>query len=215
MTDLTQNLVFTDDDVVEDVFRMLEGEVVGIKRGALKLDTGKVLLNEEHGGLGWVAVHMGVNQDVVSDIADGNEPFFTVNFPTPIDLVGTGQAHGRVGACVGLGDGIGITAFALASRDQVLLLLRLSGETHRVGGVPERIPDGAGGLAQLFVEEGLLEDTEALAAVCFAVVRRVEAPFQRGIDDFLVGFATDAVVLFTLHLMREQNLLDEFFGFSL
>src|SRR5699024_1643837 len=140
-------------------------------------------------------------------------PLLALDLPAAGYLVGTGHALARVGTGIGLGDRVGVTALALTGRNQVFLLLLGGGKAHRVGRVPERIPDGTGGLAQLLVEQGLLKNGETLATVFLAVVGSVEAPVQCRLDDLLVGFTADTVVNLAFHLMRVQDLLDEILGF--
>ena len=124
---------------------MLECKVVGELRGALNAYARGVLLYEEYGRLVRVAVDVGVNQQVVSDVTNGHVPLLAVDLVATVTLNSGGLAHGRVRTSVRLRDCICIAALALTGRDQVLFDLLLGAELHRERRLRNSVPDSAGG----------------------------------------------------------------------
>ena len=147
LTDLTQNLVVTDDHIVENEFWMLKGKAMGVHRCPLNLDTGQILINKENCGLRWITVHVGMDQNVVRDITDRNEPLLAVYFPATLDFIRTGLTLIRIGPCIGLGDGIGVSTASLTGRNQVFSFLFRGGKSHRIRGIPQSIPNRSSRLA--------------------------------------------------------------------
>ena len=90
---------------------------MGVHRCPLNLDTGQILINKENRGFRWVAVYVGMDQNIIGDITDRNEPLFTIYFPASFDFVRSGLTLVRIGPRIGLGDGIGVSAKSLAGWD--------------------------------------------------------------------------------------------------
>lgn len=181
---------------------MLESEVVGELGSTLDLYAGGVLLHEEDGSLVGIAVQVGVDQQEVSDVADGNIPLLTVDLVAAIALDSGGLALSGVRTGVSLGDGVSVTTLALAGGDQILIDLLLRTEFHGERGLGNGVPDSAGGHTQLLADEHLLKQGHALAAVLLAVVGGVEAPVLNFLGNLLVGLRSDAVVLLALPSRR-------------
>ena len=94
LADLAQDLVVADPDVLEREDRMLEHEGVHVLRRPNEPYAGRVLVDEEDRGLRGVAVHVGVDQEEVGDVAARHVPLLAVQDPV-VAVAPRGRLHHR------------------------------------------------------------------------------------------------------------------------
>ncbi len=148
----------------------------------------------------------------IGDVAMRDEPFLAGQHPAPVAARRRRAHAARVGTGALLGDGEAIKALAAAARQQVARALRRRAVLQRDRGLPRRAPNAAGRLAELLVDQHLLEQAEPLPAVLARMVDRVEPGGENLAVDRRENRLRQVAVLLDRHLVREELRLGEFAG---
>ena len=174
LADLAEHRVLADDDVLEAELGVLVHERVHVARRAEHGDAGSVLVDEEEGGRALGQDH-GQHDQVVGDVADGDEPLLAVQAVPAVDALGRGLYGARIGAGVGLGHRHAVAPLAPNPRQQVALALGVVAGPQRVGRPPDHVPERVRQLAELLLHDDLVEHAQALSAPLGRHVDRVQA----------------------------------------
>src|SRR5207344_247656 len=108
-------------------------------------------------------------------VARRDVPLRAIDHPGVAVAPSRGADHRGVRTSVLLGDRIRVAALAPARREEVPLPLVRGGVREWDRRPPRDIPEPAGGLAPLLLNQDLSEQVEALTSVVLRVVDRVEA----------------------------------------
>ena len=166
---------------VEAELRVAIDEGVGVVGVADDRQTRRVVVDEEERRPTLFALDgQGVEDHEVAVVGPGHEPLLAVEHP----LAGGRVTHGgrldraSVGPGAGLGDGIAARALAAQARLEVAPALLRIAVHEDVVGIGHEGPQAAGHLAVLLVDDDLLGDRPALAAV----LARERATREPGLD---------------------------------
>ena len=202
-----------DPHVLEDELRVPVGEGVHVVRIVLDPDAGHVVVDEEERREVAIAVDdVGVEDHEVGVVGAGDEPLLAVEHV----LAGRRIADGgradrpRIGASAVLGDGVAARALAAHGRVEVAAsLVRVRVDQHVVRPRDVR-PEATRRLAELLVDEDLVEHGPALAAELHGEVAAVEARLDGRAPDRITPVPRDLPVrALELELLRLQHVLDE------
>ena len=212
IADLAEHLVVGHPHALEREDRVLEHERVHVRGGAHEPDARRVLVDQEHGGLRGVAVDVHVQLEEVGDVARGHVPLLAVDHPVVAVAPRGGRDHRRVGAGAFLRDRVGVAPLSADRRAQVPLLLCLGAALQGDRRAPREVPERAGRVPPLLLDQHLLEGVEPLPAVLDGVVDAVEVPVEDRAFGGGVALGREAVVRLALVLEGHQYLLGEVAG---
>ena len=199
-----QHRVFGDRDVGEGELGVLVDEGVHEARHPGHLDARCVLVDEEEGRLP-VGARRGEDDHEVGVVADGDEPLLAVEQPAIGGLGRGGRQVLRVGARTGFGHRVAVAALAADDGFEVARALCGGAEAQGVGGAPHGVPQGAGELPQLLLDDGLFQDGEPGAAPLLRHVDGLQATGEDGLADLGVCLLREAVVLLAVDFVRGEG----------
>ena len=154
-------------DIAQDELRVAVGERVGVVGVVLHDDAGRVVVHEKERRESPVAVgHHAMEDHEIGVVRPGDEPLLAVEAVVPARRVTDRGGAERSGVRAGLVLGDRVAPRALAAQARVEVAPPLVGvrmEQDVVGARDVR-PQAARGLAELLVDEDLLEDRPALTA---------------------------------------------------
>ena len=182
---------------------------MGVLRGPDEPHAWRVLVDQEDGRLGGVAVDVGVHQEEVGDVAARHVPLLALEHPSVAVAPSGRRDHRHIRPGTLLGDRVRVPPFTPARRPQEPLLLLLGPRGERDRGTPRDVPEGVRDAAPLLLDEHHLEGVEALAAVLDGVVDRREPVVDHRLLRRRRAPRGQAVVLLTLELQWLQGLVGE------
>ncbi len=173
--DLAQHGLRPDVHVLEGELGMLVDERVRVAGNVGDLHARGVDIDEEH-RRGVLGLHVCQHDQIVGDVAHGDEPLLPVDHVAAV-AVGRrgGQSRREVRSGTGFRDRDRVATVAARTRDQVALTLLGRRVRERVGRAPHGVPQRVGELAELVLDHHLLEDGQARAAELGRRVDRLQA----------------------------------------
>ena len=180
-------------DVGQDELRVAVGEGVHVRRVVGEGDARRVVVDEEQRWPALLAIdHVAVEDHEIGVGRAGHEPFLAVEDVVARRAVVHGgrfeRASIRPGA--GLGDGVAAVALAAQARFEVAAPLVGVAMDQRVVAARDEAPEAARHLAELLVDQDLLEQRPALAADLLREAAAVEA----GVDGLRLDVSGDVGV---------------------
>ncbi len=168
-------------DVVEDELRVAVGERVHVVRVVLQRHARRVVIDEEERRQPFVAVdHDAVENHEIGVVGACDEPLLAVEDVVPGGLVSHRGRRERSGVGAGglLGDGVAAGPLAAERGIEVPLALLRRRVDQRVVGAGDVRPEPTRDLAQLLMNDHLLQDRPALATD----LPRQRAALKSGLD---------------------------------
>ena len=178
---------------------------VGELRLALDGESARVTIDEKERRLRRIAPYERVHDDVVGRVETRHEPLLAVD-DVAIAVARRSRAdEAGVRTGVGLGDRHAGSALAETAWHQEITDLFGAAVLQRDGRMPDHRPQRARCLAQLFVDQRLLQLRAALAADVARVVDPIEAVSDHRFTQRLLGRVRQRTVELEVELLRKEN----------